>query len=75
MLLRLKLITRAIVSISAKDPYRLFTKIAKRQSESRKQPFDFAGKRLSFLTPVSRKRSFSGENHFFKLADGTAATD
>lgn len=55
------------------DPYRPFTKIFKRPSESRKQPFGFAGSRLSFWPPESRDRSFSGENHLFKLAVGTAA--
>ncbi|HOE41974.1 MAG TPA: hypothetical protein PLB25_10155, partial [Rhodoferax sp.] len=33
----------------------------------------FAASRLSFLTPESQERSFSGENHLFKLAVGTAA--
>lgn len=56
------------------DPYRPFTKIAKRPSESRKLPFGFAGSRLSFLTPESRDRSLSGKNQFFKLAVGLAAS-
>jgi hypothetical protein len=39
----------------------------------RKLPFDFAGSRLSFLTPESRDRSFSGKNQLFKLAVNSAA--
>jgi len=39
-----------------------------------KLPFDFTRSRLSFLTPESRDRSFSGENHLFRLAVGTAAS-
>ena len=38
-----------------------------------KLSFNFAESRLSFLTPESRERSFSRENHLFKLAVGTAA--
>jgi len=38
-----------------------------------KLTFNFAESRLSFLTPESRERSFSRENHLFKLAVGTAA--
>jgi hypothetical protein len=38
-----------------------------------KLTFNFAESRLSFLTPESRERSFSRENHLFKLTVGTAA--
>jgi hypothetical protein len=42
-------------------------------SDCRKRSFDFAGSRLSFLTPESGDRSFSGKNQLFQLAVGTAA--
>jgi len=38
-----------------------------------KLTFNFAGSRLSFLTPESRERSFSRENQLLKLVVGTAA--
>ncbi|OGB52261.1 MAG: hypothetical protein A2496_11090 [Burkholderiales bacterium RIFOXYC12_FULL_60_6] len=63
----------AAVLNTAGDPYQPFTKISKRPSESRKQSFDFAESRLSFLSPESLERSFSRENQLFKLVVGTAA--